>query len=406
MRKLATIREIKELLPIEGADRIELAIVDSWKVVVSKGLQVGDKVIYCEIDSFLPIKPEFEFLRKSCYKKLADGSEGFLLRTVKLRGQISQGLCIPLSEIFLDDKEFNGKRLEFVEKAELKQPRCTVNKERITIKQPILNINQAIENIIRCINYDGDRTVRSSSLNRNKFYSTNREEVYLAYDNDVSDILGITKWDPSIGVSFSGEAKGSFPVFLKKTDEERIQNLTKEYQGYLSSNKQFYATEKLDGSSATFYLRDGEFGVCSRNLELKESESNSFWKVARDLQLEEKLKTLPFNACLQGELIGEGIQGNPYKIQGQDIRFFNLFNIDTYEYLSIEELRKFCQDVELVTVPTYDFTLPQTIDELLLIAEGKSALNKDTDREGLVIRSTDCTISFKVISNTFLLMEK
>lgn len=332
MRKLATIREIKELLPIEGADRIELAIVDSWKVVVSKGLQVGDKVIYCEIDSFLPIKPEFEFLRKSCYKKLADGSEGFRLKTVRLRGQISQGLCIPLNEL------------------------------------PQLAQNQV-----------GD---------------------------DVSDILGITKWDPSIGVSFSGEAKGSFPVFLKKTDEERIQNLTREYKGYLTSDKQFYATEKLDGSSATFYVRDGEFGVCSRNLELKESESNSFWKVARDLQLEEKLKTLPFNACLQGELIGEGIQGNPYKIQGQDIRFFNLFNIDTYEYLSIEELRKFCQEVELVTVPTYDFTLPQTIDELLLIAEGKSALNKDTDREGLVIRSTDCTISFKVISNTFLLKEK
>lgn len=332
MRKLATIREIKEILPIEGADRIELAIVDSWKVVVSKGLTVGDRVCYCEIDSFLPIKPEFEFLRKSCYKKLVDGTEGFRLKTVKLRGQISQGLCIPLNEL------------------------------------PQLVQNQVGE--------------------------------------DVSEILGITKWESSIAVSFSGDAKGSFPVFLKKTDEERIQNLTRDYQEYLTSGKQFYATEKLDGSSATFYLRDGEFGVCSRNLELKESENNSFWKVAKNLNIKEKLKTLPFNACLQGELIGEGIQGNPYKIQGQDVRFFNLFNIDTYEYLSIEELSKFCQGVDLLIVPNYDFALPQTIDELLLIADGKSVLNREMDREGLVIRSIDNKISFKAISNKFLLNDK
>ena len=85
MRKLATIRIIKELLPINGADRIEFAIIDSWKVVVSKGLNVGDAVVYCEIDSFLPIKPEFEFLRKSCYRKMAACQECFRLKTNKLK---------------------------------------------------------------------------------------------------------------------------------------------------------------------------------------------------------------------------------------------------------------------------------------------------------------------------------
>jgi RNA ligase (TIGR02306 family) len=332
MRKLASIREISALLPIEGADRIELALVDSWKVVVSKGLSVGDKVVYCEIDSFLPVKPEFEFLRKNSYKKLIDGSEGFRLKTVKLRGQISQGLCIPLKEL------------------------------------PQLANNQI-----------GD---------------------------DVSEVLGITKYDTVIGVSFSGNAKGSFPSFLKKTDEERVQNLTREYQKYLVSEKQFYATEKLDGSSATFYLKNGEFGVCSRNLELKESEGNSFWKVSKELKIEEKLKTLPFNACLQGELIGEGIQGNPYKIKSQDVRFFNLFNIDTYETLGIDNLIEFCQKTNLLTVPLFDIVLPKTIDELLVFAEGKSVLNREVEREGLVIRSIDSTISFKAISNKFLLNAK
>jgi RNA ligase (TIGR02306 family) len=331
MRKLATIRKIDDLQPIEGADRIELAIVDGWKVVVTKGLNIGDKIAYCEIDSFLPIKPEFEFLRKSSYKKLIDGTEGFRLRTVKLKGQISQGLCIPLNEL------------------------------------PQLANNQI-----------GD---------------------------DVSEILGITKYDPPIPASLSGLAKGNFPTFLKKTDEERVQNLTREYQEYLKSYSRFYATEKLDGSSATFYLRDGVFGVCSRNLELKENLDNSFWKVARELDIENKLKQLPFNACLQGELIGEGIQGNPYKIKGQSVRFFNLFNIDTYEYKPIYDLDNFCNENDLQTVPIVgivNLTLPSTIDELLLLAEGKSSLF-DCEREGLVIRDVDNTISFKVISNKFLI---
>jgi RNA ligase (TIGR02306 family) len=177
MRKLASIREISQLLPIENADKIELAIIDGWKVVVSKGLNVGDRIVYCEIDSFLPIKPEFEFLRKSCYKKLADGTEGFRLKTIKLRGQISQGLCIPLNQL-----------------------------PQIADK---------------------------------------------AIGNDVSDILGIIKYEPPIPAQLQSICKGNFPSFLKKTDEERVQNLGKEYKEYLTSNKQFYASVKLDGSSAT-----------------------------------------------------------------------------------------------------------------------------------------------------------
>jgi len=331
MRKLATIRIIKELLPIEGADRIELAIVDSWKVVVGKGLSIGGKIVYCEIDSFLPIKPEFEFLRKSCYRKLADGQEGFRLRTIKLKGQVSQGLCIPLKELpQIADKEIG---------------------------------------------------------------------------EDVSEILGITKYEPPIPAQLSGSVKGNFPSFLKKTDEERVQNLSKEYQEYLASGLGFYATEKLDGSSATFYLKDEVFGVCSRNLELKEDLNNSFWKVAGDLNLVEKLKELPFNACLQGELIGEGIQGNPYKIKGQEVRFFNLFNIDAYQTLPAGDLVVFCSQANLKTVPIFNITLPKTIDELLLMAEGKSQLS-DIEREGLVIRSLDSKISFKAISNKFLLNER
>jgi RNA ligase (TIGR02306 family) len=335
-RKLATIRVISDIRPIEGADMIEIATVGGWNIVVAKnvGHKVGDHVVYCEIDSFLPIKEEFEFLRKSSYKKMGD-QEGFRLKTIKLRGQVSQGLILPMS-VF------------------------------------------------------GDFS-------------------WTAYEGlDVTNRLGIVKYEPPIPAELSGKVKGGFPSFLHKTDEERVQNLVKEYGEYkFTSTHQFYMTEKLDGSSATFYMNEGEFGVCSRNLELLETEGNTFWKVARELDLENKLKDKG-NICLQGELIGEGIQGNPYKIKGQNVHFFNAFDIDKQTRLGINEFLVLLDDMELVSVPILDVAmlLPDTVKGMLELAEGKSRLNDKTEREGVVVRSLDNTISFKAISNKFLLSEK
>ena len=347
-RNLATIRRIKEIKPIEGADAIELAVVDGWQVVVAKnvGHQVGDLVVYCEIDSFLPIEPEFEFLRKSSYKKMGD-QEGFRLKTIKLRGQISQGLILPYSVI------------------------------------PIAQFATAAD---------------------------------LPEGMDVSEMLGIVKYEPPIPAQLAGRVKGSFPSFLRKTDEERIQNLEKEYTEWtLSSKHQFYATEKLDGSSFTCYIKNGEFGVCSRNMDLLETEDNTFWAVARKLDLENKLRSFGKNICFQGEMVGSGIQGNHYNMKDQTVFFYNIFIIDEREYVGYDEFRNMLFDLDLACVPvlSYPFNFPAdsvaalpTVSALLRSAEGKSVLNDKVEREGLVIRSMDRTISFKVISNKFLLGSK
>ena len=347
-RKLATIRKIKEINPIEGADAIELAVVDGWQVVVAKnvGHQVGDLVVYCEIDSFLPIEPEFEFLRKSSYKKMGD-QEGFRLKTIKLRGQISQGLILPYSVI------------------------------------PIAQFATAAD---------------------------------LPEGMDVSEMLGIVKYEPPIPAQLAGKVKGSFPSFLRKTDEERIQNLEKEYTEWtLSSKHQFYATEKLDGSSFTCYIKNGEFGVCSRNMDLLETEDNTFWTVARKLDLENKLGSFGKNICFQGEMVGSGIQGNHYNMKDQTVFFYNIFLIDEREYVGYDEFRNMLFDLDLACVPvlSYPFNFPvdsetafPTVSALLRSAEGKSVLNDKVEREGLVIRSMDRTISFKAISNKFLLGSK
>jgi RNA ligase (TIGR02306 family) len=193
----------------------------------------------------------------------------------------------------------------------------------------------------------------------------------------------------------------------------------------------YFVTEKLDGSSATYYFKDGIFGVCSRNLELADpgefepgvvmcedgierpKKENTFWKVAKELFIQEKLGTLDENYAIQSELVGEGVQGNPYKIKGHTIRIFNVFNIDTQEYLGLDEMEEFLRKInidnhplELVPVLDRDYKLPDTIEEILSQADGKSVLHKDTDREGIVIRNHDKSVSFKAISNTFLLKEK
>ena len=340
-RKLSSIRIISELRPIEGADKIELAIVDGWQVVVAKDVEhkVGNKVVYCEIDSFLPIREEFEFLRKSSYKKMGD-QEGFRLKTIKLRGQVSQGLILPISVV------------------------------------PIAQFATAHD---------------------------------LPEGMDVTEMLGIVKYEPPIPAELAGKVKGGFPSFLSKTDEERVQNLVKEYGEWkFTSKHQFYVTEKLDGSSATYYVNDGVFGVCSRNLELLETEGNTFWKVARELDLENKMRSLNMNVCFQGELIGEGIQGNPYKIKGQTVKFFNVFDIDQHQRVSLGTFLKIMDDLDLDFVPFIDvkLLLPNTVEDMLKFAEGKSKLNNDVEREGVVVRSMDTSISFKAISNKFLLEEK
>ena len=141
---------------------------------------------------------------------------------------------------------------------------------------------------------------------------------------------------------------------------------------------------------------------------MKETDDNTFWKLARSLKLEEKLRDLGRNLALQGELIGEGVQGNPYKIKGQTVKFFNVFDIEKYEKLSFQEFQEIIEKLGLESVPVVSspFLLPNSVEEMIKEADGKSMLNPSVSREGLVIRSMDMSISFKAISNNWLLNEE
>ena len=346
MRNLATIRTVAELKPIEGADLIELALVDGWQCVVKKNeYRAGEQTIYCEVDSFLPLLPQYEFLRKSSYKKLADGTEGFRLKTMKLRGQLSQGLLLPLATL--------GAAVPADPQAGWQ------NQE---------NVTQA---------------------------------------------LGITKYEPPVPASLSGLVKGNFPAWLPKTDEERVQNCWP----LLPKDVEYVATEKLDGTSVTFYLKDGEFGVCSRNLDLQEEGGTTYWKVARELNLETKLRAYAagrpaqFGVAVQGEIIGEGIAGNYYRIAGHKFHAFNFFDEQSQGYVADGRAEEILTgQLGLAAVPRVSAgPLPPTLGELLRQAEGPSVYPRQAVREGLVLRhypKSGPRISCKVLSNEFLLKEK
>lgn len=327
-RKLATIRKIAAIEPIEGADAIEVAVVDGWKVVVKKGeFAVDSLALYLEIDSWVPTNLA-PFLTKAGHSpKVFEGVEGERLRTVKLRGQISQGLLLPVNQ-----KWWN----------------------------------------------EGD---------------------------DVTEYFGIIKWERPMNAQLAGMARGNFPALVPKTDQERIQNLTRSFEQYQQDI--WSITEKLDGSSCTFYLDDEDvFHVCSRNLDLKEDEANSFWKVARKFNIEDVMRrNFMKGMAIQGEMIGEGIQGNQYKTQ-LDFYVYDMYNVHTGQYILPMQLKAACEKLGLKHVPILSEIAEissATIQSLLQYAEGKSLLN-GSNREGVVFKSnTVHDRSFKAISNSWLL---
>ncbi len=337
-RAMAKIVKIDSIRPIPDADSIECARVGGWNVVIKRGdFAVGDIAIYCEIDSWIPheLAP---FLSKGSQPRLYNDVRGERLRTVKLRGQISQGLLLKVAGCFGDT--------------------VTVSAENATLFR------------------EGD---------------------------DVTEALNIQKWEAPVPAQLAGQVRGLFPNFIPKTDQERCQNLVEQISA--AQGRRFEVTEKLDGSSMTCYLFNDEFGVCSRNLDLKQDSLNSFWRVAVEKNIEQRLRQLGSNLAIQGELVGPGIQNNLYKLSQLEFFVFDVYDISAAEYLSAHRRQQLVKQLELNHVPVIDndFQLDHNVDQLLALAEQTSQLNARSEREGVVFKEIAGKMTFKAISNRFLM---
>jgi RNA ligase (TIGR02306 family) len=342
-RKLATIRKISEIIKIPNADKICAYRVDGWFVVDSVDkYQVGELVVMCEVDSWIPTELA-PFLSKGKEPKEFEGIKGERLRTIRLKKQLSQGLILPFS-----------------------------------ILPAIVHNN-----------------------------GTNTSE-----GADVTEILGIQKWEKPINPQLAGMMKGNFPSFIPKTDQERIQNISQQtIDSWIEQGLTWEVTEKLHGSSMTVYFNQGDYGVCSRNVDLKFDMQNSFWKGAVESKVLTNLMQFCMkygrNLAVQGELIGPGINGNQYGLNSHRFNVFNVFDIDSQLQVSPQECRRLADALVQVHAPVIaeDCVLNhgQTIQALLSVAEGKSSIN-GSEREGLVFKcNEDPSLSFKVVSNKWLL---
>jgi RNA ligase (TIGR02306 family) len=338
MRKLASIRQIASIDPIEGADAIEVATVDGWRVVVKKGeFTPGELALYLEIDSWVPheLAP---FLSKGKEPREYNGVKGERLRTIKLRGQISQGLLLPLRPVFSEwsDENFQKNILD--------------DEERI-----------------------GD---------------------------DLTECLGVQKWEAPIAAQLQGQARGNFPTEIApKTDQERIQNC---FPKLLRGDFTYEISMKLDGSSMTIFRHEGDLRVCSRNLELKINEdnaTNSFVQMANRIG-----DQIPEGYVFQGELMGPGIQGNREGFKDLQFFVFDVLEITGQRYLTPPERREMVERAGLDHVPVLvtNAKAPDSVEEALSLADGPSIHNQI--REGLVWKCNEKPeFSFKAISNQFLL---
>ncbi len=337
VRKMASIQEVNGVYPIPDADKICQYGINGWKVVDQVGkYQVGDKVVFCEVDSFIPTALAPFLTKSGHYPKVYNGVEGEKLKTIRLRKALSQGLILPL------------------------EPTC-----------------EMIES-----------------------------ELFVGLD--VTFPLGIQKWEPPPEFK-SADARGTFPSFIFKSDQERIQNC---FGDVVETFDQvtYQCTEKLEGQSHTAYFYNGEFGVCSRNLNLRDAD-NTFWNTARKYNLQEKLEKLGRNIAIQSEQVGPGISGNIYQLKEYYLYVYDIFDIDEQRYMSPMETQQLINQLQLSSVPVLESGCDlrgMTLDAMLTKADGYSVMGMiGCRREGLVYKANCHTrISFKTVSNVYLLGEK
>ena len=383
-RELAYVARVTEIVPIEGADRVEVAKIQGWTCMVAKGaFQVGDLGVFFEADSKVPEKEPFLFMEKRHYKVKV---QKFFKGTV-----ISDGLLMSFADFgWKDGKYAEGDFLTkelgitYAEAEDNKRKANSTDKyKKMAQRHPKLFQNPIIK----------------------KVYKTNLGKKVLFL------FFGKKK-----------DKKGCWPAWVVKTDEERIQNLASRIEEF--QNEKWIATEKIDGTSTTFTLkgkgRKQEYHVCSRNVafDTPEKAAKCFYDSNVYLEMDEKYdmhyvlqtimnETNALYVTIQGETYGGKIQKRDYSRSDHELAVFNVIicgQDGIPRRLNPVEMKAKMDEYGIPTVPIVatDVELPSTCDEILAMAHGDSLID-GKPREGLVFRNIDGTKSFKAVDNLFIL---
>ena len=386
-RELAYIVKVDSISRIEGAERVELAIVGGWTIMVKKGqFAPGDYAIYFEIDSKVPKKAPFEFLEPKGYKVK---TQKYFKGTV-----ISQGLLMGLEDF--EDAPW---------KDEIKKKLAAGENIEHIFLTDALGVKYSVEE---------DNQRKANSADKYKVMAQRRPNIF---KKSWARWMMKREWGRKVMFFFFGkkkDKKSAWPDWVVKTDEERVQNIPH----ILKEDTTWIATEKVDGSSATYTVKKRghkwDFYVCSRNvvqMDMEQScyyDSNIYWEMAIKYGIKNKLIELAefYNAdwvTLQGEIYGLGVQRRDYSLLYKDFKAFNLIVPGLGRFNPIEMTRVLApKRIPCVDIVSTDFQMPETVAELLEMAKGESKIDGGA-REGLVFRSVDGIKSFKAVDNEFLM---
>ena len=400
-RELAYVVHIDNIIPIEGADRVEQAIVGGWHIMVRKGqFQIGDLAIYFEIDSKVPEKPEFEFLAAKHYKIK---TQKYFKGTV-----ISQGLLMSAEDFGWENTttdQFAGNT------PIIKRPDGSYLTEGDFLTKELEVTYAEAE----------DNKRKANSADKYKKMAQRRPNIF---KKKWAQWMMRRNWGKKVMFFFFGkkkDKKSEWPTWVVKTDEERIQNLVHMIPTF--QNEKWIPTEKIDGTSTTFTMKRGkrgknDFFICSRNVVFDKPdkkcfyETNVYTEMAEKYDIENVLKSILDEnknllfVTIQGETYGEGVQKRDYSIKGHDFMAFNLIFGDANGVPTRKnpiDMSSILSSYKIPCVPFFDpIELPDTCDEILALAEGASAID-GLPREGLVFRTLDGCRSFKAVDNGFLL---
>ena len=393
-KRLAYTVKIKDVKPIEGADKIELAQVMDYTVVVKKNeFQPGDIAMYIEVDSVLPdgldpvLKQKYEDIKNG--KELSEATNDEIKAAL---AAVQEQSRYPYFE-FLRDKKFKIKSM--------KLSKFGVISQGILFRLDTVGITEKLD-------VDVDLT--------NRFNVTeivqDAEEAGLVQEprNKFFKFLMRYKWfrKLKLGAKFICDWKAEWPG---KSDEENVQKVFSKMKAQYG-DKEWVATEKLEGQNITVYSyttrgwfgKKKKIGVCSRTRNLPEKGFGApFWNTVKRLRYDEKIKNIPGEWFCRGEHIGPGIQGNIYNLPRTEIRFFDFYQKKDGKFvkLNFEESIEFSKKWDLPFVPVLDehYVLPETAQEMLEQSDKNTVFgnNLSHKREGFVLRlRDDYNVSFKV----------
>ena len=403
-RELAYVVVIDGIEPIEGYDRVELAVVGGWRVIVQKNqFKVGDPAIYFEVDSKVPADREcFAFLAKRKYK----------IKTIKMCGVVSQGLLMHAHDFG------PGWAMVFNGIMDDKGDTHLVD-----------NDTRFLTEILRVVHIEDEDNKPSAPVDKYKAMAQRRPNIF---KKKWARWMMKREWGRKLMFALFGRKKKksetAFPTkfpYIKKTDQERCENMP----WVLKDKTPYIVTQKCDGSSATYIVarthnpfHPYEFYICSRNVRMLRPDQkcfydeNVYWEMAEKYGIEEKLKNILKRnrklqyVCWQGEICGPRIQKNPHHLKENHLFCFHMIDSIKGKY-DMRNAEKYwlAYSMEMVPIVDISFRMPDDFEEFKAMATGfySTEVTEGTPecpREGYVYyKTTDPNFSFKNVSNEYLL---